>query len=142
MTRKRRFKSGPRYRTHGEVRMEEQRRSTDPVVDSKGRTHGGYAGVAEVLNTLFPYRRRPISRQLVQKWWEYREVNEFPAAAATSGNFNRGRGRPEFDYAAVVKWYRSKRQHRDEVRYRRSRTEVITPTQATSTGTGETSLAA
>ncbi len=119
--------------------MNDKERPTEPVVDDKGRTHGGFSGVAGVLNTLFPNRRRPISRQLVHKWWIFRHDNEFPEAISMVGSTNGGLGRPEFTYADAVAWYQDKRQHRDERRYALSRDALPEPT---TTETGKNTLAA
>jgi hypothetical protein len=77
----------------------------EPVVGDQDR-QGGFAKTAEHLNELFPNRRRPISRQLVHKWWLYRHLNGFPASKDTSGTVNGGKGRPIFDFDAVDTWYR------------------------------------
>jgi len=117
--------------------MAKDNRPTGPVVDDKESTHGGFSDIARVLNELFPNRRRPISRQLVHKWYMYREDNKFPEAASTTGSTNGGKGHPEFNYTVVVGWYERERLHRDERRYIRSRTAmaaVALPTQRATTG--------
>lgn len=78
----------------------------EPVVGDKGKDRGGFAKAAEHLNDLFPVRRRPISRQLVHKWWLFRHSNGFPEAIEkTDGNGNGGKGRPVFDLDAITDWY-------------------------------------
>lgn len=123
--------------------MVENHRPAEPVVDDKGKTYGGFAEVAQLLNKLFPKRERPISRQLVYKWWEYRVENQFPEATGVAGTSNGGRGCSKFSYAEVVAWYIDKRQYRDELRYIRSGASIIFPTPGHSaTDSGEDSLAA
>lgn len=97
--------------------MSDKERPADSVVDGKGRTRGGFSEVAHLLNERFPRRRRPISRQLVHKWWLFRHDNRFPEAADTEGTSRGGRGSAKFHYAAVVEWYELHRQPRDERRY-------------------------
>lgn len=74
----------------------------EPVVDDNGESQGGFAWIAGQLNDLYPNRPRPISRQLVHKWWVHREWNRFPEAVGMVGS---GRGRPVFSRRAVIKWY-------------------------------------
>jgi hypothetical protein len=75
---------------------------TEPVVDDNGESQGGFAWIAGQLNALHPNRPRPISRQLVHKWWVHRAYNRFPEAIGKVGS---GKGRPIFSRGAVIKWY-------------------------------------
>lgn len=111
----------------------------EPVVGDKGTTRGGFAEVAKHLNREYPVRQRPISRQLVHKWWLYRHSNGFPEAIATSGSSG-GTGRPVFDVTAIIKWYAKY----CETRLRHnSLTTRQEPEAKTMTGTGDgSSLAA
>ena len=77
----------------------------EPVVGDEGTDQGGFAEVARHLNREYPERRRPISRQLVHKWWIYRKSNRFPEAIGSKGRGNGGQGRPYFDLNAVAEWY-------------------------------------
>ena len=81
--------------------MTEARRPAEPAGDDK-EENTGYAAVARRLNELDPKRRRPISRQLVYKWYMYRAHNGFPEAVGMRGS---GTGRPIFDMKAVEIWY-------------------------------------
>jgi hypothetical protein len=83
----------------------------EPVVDDKKRAHGGFAGIAKLLNKRYPDRRRPISRQLVYKWWTNRHYNRFPETSAMQGSANGGRGNPVFNYREVVEWYTTYQRH-------------------------------
>lgn len=89
--------------------MNDKERPAEPVVGDEGTAQGGFAMAAKHLNTLFPVRQRPISRQLVHKWWLFRHFNGFPETIATSGT---GTGRPVFDLNAIATWYTSYRRHR------------------------------
>jgi hypothetical protein len=70
--------------------------------DHKTPRLGGFAKAAERLNREYPGRVRPISRQLVHKWWLFRHSNRFPEAVNATGT---GTGRPEFDLDEVETWY-------------------------------------
>lgn len=85
---------------------------TEPGAGDDGTARGGFAKVAEHLNELYPNRQRPISRQLVHKWWLYRHFNAFPAAVESKGTTRGGEGRPVFDKAEVARWYASYSRHR------------------------------
>ena len=69
----------------------------------KGKTHGGYADIARRLNALHPERPRPISRQLVERWYQCRGSNQFPErhSVEVAG----GRALVLFDLQAVERWY-------------------------------------
>lgn len=83
----------------------------EPVVDGNGKTEGGFAELARQLNLRHPGRRRPISRQLVHKWWMFRHYNRFPEAIDSRGNTSGGKGRPVFDIDSVVTWYADYRKY-------------------------------
>lgn len=85
--------------------MVDKERPTDPGAGDEGSARGGFAKVAEHLNARHPTRVRPISRQLVHKWWRNRHWNRFPEAIEAAGSGNGGRGRPVFDLNATVNWY-------------------------------------
>lgn len=89
------------------------RRPADPVVDEKGNRLGSYAEVARQINERYPAqnRRRPVSRQLVHKWFQYRYHNRFPAPKEYRGSAN-GDGNPMFDIKEVLDWYADRRQYR------------------------------
>lgn len=122
--------------------MPDKEHAAEPVVDGKGRTQGGFSEVAQLLNELFPKRRRPISRQLVHKWWLYREDNQFPDAIDAVGTSHGGRGCSKFSYAEVIRWYERHRRYRDERRYTRDNTAAASATQPSRTGTEQDILAA
>lgn len=81
--------------------MNEEQRPAEPAGDDKEDSCAGFAGLARFLNEEFPERRRPISRQLVHKWFLYRHHNGFPGPVSMAG----GGGRPEFSKQDVHKWY-------------------------------------
>lgn len=87
--------------------MNNDHRPAQPGGDDKETSSAGFAAVARRLNELFPERPRPISRQLVHKWFLHRHYNGFPAAFPAGS----GMGRPVFDMEAVVDWYISHRRH-------------------------------
>ena len=64
--------------------------------------YGGFAKIAQRLNALHPERSLPISRQLVHKWWQHRETNEFPEARVVEID---GKPTSAFDLAAVERWH-------------------------------------
>lgn len=94
--------------------MTEGKRPAEPATDDKEKTRGGFAWVAEELNRKFPPapHQRPISRQLVHKWWTKRHDNGFPEAIAIKGSANGGRGHHVFQAQDITDWY---------VLYRRTR---------------------
>lgn len=93
--------------------MNDKECPAEPVVDDDGTpAQGGFQKVADHLNALYPTRTRPISRQLVHKWWMFRHFNAFPEARDSNGTANGGKGRPLFDIAAVEAWHASYLQHR------------------------------
>lgn len=92
--------------------MSDKECPAEPVVGDEGTAQGGFARAAEHLNALYPVRRRPISRQLVHKWWLHRYFNGFPEAVALSGT---GKGRSVFDLKAIAEWYASYRRHRGAI---------------------------
>jgi hypothetical protein len=67
----------------------------------EGKTHGGFADIARLLNARHPERQIPISRQLVAKWYAYREKNGFPERRPIGGED----GKPVFDLQAVERWH-------------------------------------
>lgn len=87
--------------------MTDRQRPAEPATDDKGRSEGGFAWIAEELNKRFPPtpHQRPISRQLVHKWWIKRHDNGFPEAVATKGSTNGGRGHHVFDLRNAIDWY-------------------------------------
>lgn len=80
--------------------MNDTHRPTEPVGEAKEPQ--GFAGIARHLNELHPDRRRPISRQLVYKWYICRRTNRFPEPVATSGG---GSGHSVWDLETVATWY-------------------------------------
>jgi hypothetical protein len=91
--------------------MDEAHGPAEPVEEDSGKRTGGFAAVAERLNKIHRDRRRPISRQLVYKWYIHRSYNRFPEPTAVTGS---GAGRPVFDLATVEDWYVSYRGYRGE----------------------------
>lgn len=86
--------------------MSDKERPAEPGAGDDGTARrGGFAKAAERLNELYPVRRRPISRQLVHKWWLFRHSNGFPESVESTGSGNGGKGRPVFDLTAVETWY-------------------------------------
>lgn len=67
----------------------------------EGKTHGGFADIARLLNARHPERQIPISRQLVAKWYTHRETNGFPERRPAVGED----GKPVFDLRAVEQWH-------------------------------------
>lgn len=86
--------------------MNDDHRPTEPV--GKDKKPEGFAGIARHLNDIHPNRRRPISRQLVHKWYINRHYNRFPEPVDSSGS---GTGRSLFDPKAVEEWYASHARH-------------------------------
>lgn len=87
--------------------MTRGKRPDEPTTDDKEKTQGGFAWVAEELNKKFPPapHQRPISRQLVHKWWTKRHDNGFPEAITIKGSTNGGRGHHVFRAKDVTAWY-------------------------------------
>ena len=113
--------------------MNEDHGPAEPAGDDKeGPT--GFAGVARWLNREYPNRKRPISRQLVHKWYLYRHHNGFPASIATTG-------RPAFDITDVEQWYVKYRSSHGEPHIRR-RTPHTLPENRPAQNEGENPLAA
>lgn len=103
--------------------MNDSHRPAEPAGDDKER--GGYTEVAKRLNKKYPERKRPISRQLVHKWYMYRHHNGFPAPESMSGS---GTGRPEFNLAGAEEWYVNyRRSHGDPQIQQRSTSTPIDP---------------
>lgn len=109
--------------------MTETHRPAEPVEEGK-KKHVGFAAVAERLNKLNPNRKRPISRQLVYKWYIHRSYNGFPAPISPAKG---GNGRPEFDLKAVEKWYATYRpQHGGTAPESTTESQVSEPRRITS----------
>lgn len=83
----------------------------EPVVEDGSSTHGGFAEIARRLNALHPERSRPISRQLVHRWFECQGYNLFPAPQPVEIN---GKPRSLFDLASVERWYVKRERERVE----------------------------
>lgn len=81
----------------------------EPVED--GSTYGGFAEIARRLNALHPERPRPISRQLVHRWFECQGYNHFPAPQVVKTN---GKQKSAFDLDAVERWYVGRERERVE----------------------------
>lgn len=67
-------------------------------------TYGGFAEIARRLNALHPQRPVPFSRQLVARWYTFRETNEFPDPV--SREMRGSRSFPLFDLPSVERWHR------------------------------------
>ena len=119
--------------------MIDKERPAEPVVDDTDTPRtGGFAKVAEQLNKDYPVRRRPISRQLVHKWWICRHSNGFPEATAVRGSASGGRGRPVFDLDEVDAWYVKYSGTRLRVHGGRPQTQPTTASETTATDSGDT----
>lgn len=114
--------------------MNDKECPAEPVVgdNGTGARRGGFAKIAERLNELHPSRQRPVSRQLVHKWWMYRHFNAFPAAIDSTGSpgTSGGKGRPIFDIAAVEAWHA----HYIQTRHRPTQAQHTAPAQASEDG--------
>lgn len=120
--------------------MNDDHRPTEPAgenTDSSERK--GFAGIARLLNELHPDRRRPISRQLVHKWYLHRSYNRFPEPAAMAGG---GTGRPVFDITEVENWYISYRRYHGETLPERTAAPISTTDSRSMTAREEGSIAA
>jgi hypothetical protein len=73
-----------------------------PAELAEDSTYGGFADIARRLNALHPERQKPISRQLVQRWFTCREVNNFPEATLVKV---KGKWGSLFDVEEAVRWY-------------------------------------
>ncbi len=65
--------------------------------------YGGFADIARRLNQLHPERGKPISRQLVQRWYKCRASNGMPARKDVE--VKAGKTKPLFDVQAVERWH-------------------------------------
>lgn len=92
--------------------MNDKECPAEPAAGDDGPARGGFAEAAKHLNRFHPTRQRPISRQLVHKWWLYRHWNDFPEAVDVTGTANGGKGRPVFEMRDVKDWYVSYLRHR------------------------------
>lgn len=79
----------------------------------EGITYGGFADIARRLNALHPERSRPISRQLVQRWFVCREANGMPDRQPIE--VEGGKTKPLFDLQAVERWHSTRRRTRESV---------------------------
>jgi hypothetical protein len=68
-----------------------------------GNTYGGFADIARRLSALHPERERPISRQLVQRWYVCRGKNGFPDRELIE--VGDGKVKHLFNLAAVERWH-------------------------------------
>lgn len=88
----------------GEVRVSDSVVVHPAAPAESGSPYGGLAEIARRLNALHPERPIPISRQLVSRWYAYREANGFPDIVSYE---KRGaRSFPLFDLEAVERWHR------------------------------------
>jgi hypothetical protein len=74
--------------------------------------YGGFADIARRLNALHPERKKPISRQLVERWYKCRESNGFPEREPVE--VKGGKVKPLFDLQDVERWHTT--QHRPRPR--------------------------
>jgi hypothetical protein len=77
----------------------------------EGITYGGFADIARRLNALHPERSKPISRQLVQRWFVCRESNGMPDREPIE--VEGGKVKPLFNLQAVERWHTSRKRTRD-----------------------------
>lgn len=68
----------------------------------EGNTYGGFADIARRLNALHPERGKPISRQLVQRWYVCRRSNGMPDRQPIEAG---GKVKLLFDLQAVELWH-------------------------------------
>lgn len=83
----------------------------EPVEDDS--THGGFAEIARRLNAFHPERSRPISRQLVHRWFECKGSNRFPEPQLVEIN---GKPRSAYDLDEVQRWYVDRERERVKAR--------------------------
>lgn len=76
-------------------------RPAEPVV-SGSSTHGGFADIARRLNALHPEREKPISRQLVERWYKCRDTNRMPERCPVQVD---GKEKVLFNLQAVEQWH-------------------------------------
>jgi hypothetical protein len=120
--------------------MNEDHGPAEPAGDDKEEQQPrGFAGLARWLNNEYPNRKRPISRQLVHKWFLYRHHNGFPAPVSPPGGG--GSGRPTFDVEEVDRWYFKFRGSHGEPGIQRRTSQVRQDNPSTNSG-GEKPLAA
>ena len=67
-----------------------------------GSPHGGFAEIARQINARHPERGKPISRQLVERWYKCRDSNEFPERRYVEVG---GKMKPVFDLDEVLRWH-------------------------------------
>lgn len=78
-----------------------------PVADNE-EMYGGYAYIARALSEKEPERKRPYSRQLVEKWYKHRVDNDFPEPVRTI-LMKSGRTRKVFSITEVEQWLKGYR---------------------------------
>lgn len=74
-------------------------------------TYGGFAEIARRLNALHPERPKPISRQLVQRWYVCRGTNQFPDRQPVT--LESGKIKQLFDLQAVERWHGGRKRTQD-----------------------------
>lgn len=74
------------------------------VVDNADGLYAGYAAIARHLSALNPERPRPVSRQLVHRWYQRSGYNNLPAPCRV--RVRSGKVKLMFDVTAVEQWYR------------------------------------
>lgn len=70
-----------------------------------GSPHGGFAEIARQINARHPERGKPISRQLVERWYKCRggeRGNGFPERQNVEVD---GKFKPLFDIEEVLRWH-------------------------------------
>lgn len=74
-----------------------------PAEPAEGNSiYGGFADIARRLNALHPERNKPISRQLVERWYKCRKTNNFPERQLVTV---KGKDRHLFDLRLVELWH-------------------------------------
>lgn len=86
----------------------------------------GYTKIAKRLSALEPSRPRPYSRQLVERWYKNRDVNDFPLPHPVRGDD--GEITYFFHWEEVLAWHiRYRSTHRTRVRSVKPRPRLAEP---------------
>jgi hypothetical protein len=86
----------------GEVRVSEFVVLHPAAPAEEESTYGGFAEIARQINARHPERGRPISRQLVERWYKCRGANEFPERRNVEVG---GKTKPLFNLDEVMRWH-------------------------------------
>jgi hypothetical protein len=89
----------------------------EPVVVDDGISYGGFTEIARRLSARHPERTRPISRQLVHRWYSTREYNDFPDTVDV--RVRSGKIKAWFIIDEACEWYDGYRKYHQYPRYER-----------------------